>query len=192
MQLCTPLNQAAAMLELSGQSDPQRYVRNTYTDRQTEIPCFYREMFSWRNCSAIKKWSTLLAHSGYYLSAFLPFQLLKSSAFSANSLQFRLAKGYKPLQDHIVYPSHYQFVMQIAESSSDFSIHCLIPAGGAAYQIIKEESSSLEGIAWTSPDSSMHLRAWTVRACSSLLATLIVINVTTTIAFNVQCASAVR
>ena len=50
MQLGTPLNQAAAMLKLSGQSDPdpQRYLRNTHihtqTDRQTEIPCFYKEM----------------------------------------------------------------------------------------------------------------------------------------------------
>ena len=49
MQRRTPLNQAAAMLKLSGQSDPdlQRYLRNTHTYRQTEIPCFYREMFVW-------------------------------------------------------------------------------------------------------------------------------------------------
>ena len=42
MRHCTPLNQAAAMWKLSGQSDPdpQRYLRQT----QTEIPCFYREM----------------------------------------------------------------------------------------------------------------------------------------------------
>ena len=42
------LNQAAAMLKTSDQSDPdlQRYLRHTDThkDRQTEIPCFYREM----------------------------------------------------------------------------------------------------------------------------------------------------
>ena len=54
MQRCTPLNQAAAMLKLSGQSDPdlQRYLRHTYTDtqtdrhtqRQTVIPCFCREI----------------------------------------------------------------------------------------------------------------------------------------------------
>ena len=49
MRRCTPLN-AAAMWKLSGESDPdpQRYLRNTHTDRQTdrqtEIPCFYREM----------------------------------------------------------------------------------------------------------------------------------------------------
>ena len=37
MQRCTPLNQAAAMLKLSDQSDPdlQRYLRHTYTHRQT-------------------------------------------------------------------------------------------------------------------------------------------------------------
>ena len=46
MLSCTPLNHAAAMLKLSGQSDPdpQRYLRQTHTERQTEIPCFYREM----------------------------------------------------------------------------------------------------------------------------------------------------
>ena len=46
MQRCTPLNHTAAMLKLSHQSDPdlQRYLRHTYTDRQTEIACFDREM----------------------------------------------------------------------------------------------------------------------------------------------------
>ena len=38
IRLGTPLNQAAAMLKLSGQSDPdpQSYLRNTQTDRQTD------------------------------------------------------------------------------------------------------------------------------------------------------------
>ena len=46
MVRCTPLNHTAAMLKLSGQSDPdpQRYLRQTQTDRQTEIPCFYSEI----------------------------------------------------------------------------------------------------------------------------------------------------
>ena len=48
MRRCTPLNHAAALWKLSGQSDsdPQRYLRKTHADRQTEIPCFYREMFN--------------------------------------------------------------------------------------------------------------------------------------------------
>ena len=37
MRRCTPLNHTAAMLKLSGQSDPdpQRYLRNTYTHTHT-------------------------------------------------------------------------------------------------------------------------------------------------------------
>ena len=51
------------MLKVSGQSDPdlQRYLRKRYihrqTHRQTEIPCFYREML----CLADTKHFTSLA-----------------------------------------------------------------------------------------------------------------------------------
>ena len=47
MQRCTPLNQAAAMLKLSGQSDLTRrdmWGTHTQTDRETAIPCFYWEI----------------------------------------------------------------------------------------------------------------------------------------------------
>ena len=56
--LMLPLNHAEAMLKISGQfdPDPQRYLRHTHrepasqpdsqTDRQTEISCIYREMYT--------------------------------------------------------------------------------------------------------------------------------------------------
>ena len=95
----------------------------------------------------------------------LPFQLLHTFSFmlswrscSATKL-FTFLSSFSPLT----------FQLQAWAC-----IYHFIPAGGS-HQIINGTTSSMEGVAWTSPNGSMPWHAWTVRAQSSLLANLICI-----------------
>ena len=53
--------------------------------------------------------------------------------------------------------------------------HTLFNISNSMQPNYKGTTSSAEGVAWTSPDSSIPWRAWTARARSSLLAALIIL-----------------